>query len=128
MKAVPTPTPAELELLKVLWEHGPASVRTVHRRLERSAEVAHNTVQTLLRIMEKKGLVRHQNEGRTFIYSPCFSRDDSAARFLERVFDGAATELVSSLLRSEKISAQELEAMHAMIGEARRQRAAGGKR
>ena len=110
--------------MKVLWELGPSSVRTVHRYLYRKEDLAYNTVQTLLRIMEKKGLVDHQPEGRTFIYTPRFSRDESAARFVDRVFDGAADQMVLSLLRSERISPAELERMHALIAAARRQRRA----
>jgi BlaI family transcriptional regulator, penicillinase repressor len=119
---LPTPTGRELEILKVLWDHGPASVRTVFERLEVDKDLAYNTVQTLLRIMEEKGLVTHRAQGRTFVYTPCFSRDDSTARFLDRVFDGAAEELVQSLLRSEKLSAAELDRLHGLIAEARRKR------
>ena len=122
MAELPSPTGRELEILKVLWDHGPASVRGVFERLQVDKDLAYNTVQTLLRIMEDKGLVRHHAEGRTFVYTPCFSRDDSAARFLDRVFDGAAEELVQSLLRSEKLSAAELERLHSLIAQARRQR------
>ena len=123
MADLPTPTGREMEILKVLWEHGPASVRTVYRHLARSSDkdLAYNTVQTLLRIMEeRKGLVRHHVEGRSFIYTPCYSRDESAVRFLDRVFDGAAGELVQSLLRSERISSEELGRMQKLIAEARR--------
>jgi predicted transcriptional regulator len=123
MAELPTPTGRELEILKVLWERGPCSVRTVYQHLARSSarDLAYNTVQTLLRIMEdKKGLVRHHVEGRSFIYTPCYSRDESAWRFLDRVFDGAAGELVQSLLRAERIPADELERMQKMIIEARR--------
>jgi predicted transcriptional regulator len=116
---IPTPTPRELEILKVLWERGAASVRNVHRALPRSDDLAYNTVQTLLRIMDEKGLVVHRVEGRTFIYSPKFTRDESALRFLDRVFDGAAGDLILSLLRSEKIKPSELERMQRMIAEAR---------
>jgi BlaI family penicillinase repressor len=119
---LPTPTGRELEILKVLWEHGPSSVRGVSEKLEVNKDLAYNTVQTLLRIMEEKGLVKHKVDGRTFVYIPCYTRDDSAARFLERVFDGSADELVQSLLRSENISAEELDRLHALIAEARRQR------
>jgi BlaI family transcriptional regulator, penicillinase repressor len=123
---MPTPTAREMEILKVLWEHGPCSVREVHRHLSRQGEVAYNTVQTLLRIMEMpKRLVEHHVEGRTFIYTACFNRDESTLRFLDRVFDGAASELVLSLLRSERVSAEELEEMQRLIEDARRQQ---GKR
>jgi BlaI family penicillinase repressor len=119
---MPTPTGRELEILKVLWEHGPASVRAVADRLQVNKDLAYNTVQTLLRIMEEKGLVAHQVQGRTFVYSPCYSRDESAARFLDRVFDGAVEELVQSLLRRERISPSELVRLQAMIAEARKKR------
>jgi predicted transcriptional regulator len=118
----PTPTGRELEILKVLWDRGPSSVRTVHRHLAPGEDLAYNTVQTLLRIMEEKGLVGHHVEGRTFIYTAQYSRDENTARFLDRVFDGAASQLVLSLLRSERISPAELERMHAMIAAARGKR------
>lgn len=125
MADMPTPTTRELEILKVLWDTGPASVREVFRRLSVDKDLAYNTVQTLLRIMEEKGLVTHDVEGRTFVYSPCYSRDESVVRFLDRVFDGAADQLVQSLLRSEKIAPAELDRLQEMITEARRKR---GKR
>jgi BlaI family penicillinase repressor len=117
-----TPTGRELEILKILWEDGPSSVRAVYERLAaaQKEELHYNTVQTLLRLMEIKGLVAHGVEKRTFIYTASYSRDDSAAGFLDRVFDGAADELVQSLLRAERIAPEELERLHALIAEARR--------
>ena len=130
MEELRTPTPREIAILKVLWEHGPCSVKDVHRILlddERDKDLAYNTVQTMLRIMEepKKGLVTHTVDGRTFIYSANYSRDESAVRFLDRVFDGAADQLVLSLLRSERVPPQELERMQAMIEHARRRKTQG---
>jgi predicted transcriptional regulator len=110
-----------LEILKVLWEAGPSSVRDVHRALAvNQPDLAYNTVQTLLRIMEEKGLVRHDLDKRMFIYTANFTRDESTSRFLERVFDGAASQLVQSLLRTERISAEELDRMQSLIAAARR--------
>jgi BlaI family transcriptional regulator, penicillinase repressor len=125
----PTPTGREQDILKVLWEDGPCSVRAVFHRLAAAQEkdLAYNTVQTLLRLMEDKGLVTHHVEGRTFIYTPDYSREDSAAGFLDRVFDGAADELVQSLLRAEKISPKELERLHTLIAQARRTTKRGDK-
>ena len=74
----------------------------------------------MLRLMEGKGLVGHEVAGRTFIYTARFTRDESTVRFLDRVFDGAAAQLVQSLLRSERVSAEELDRMQALIDEARR--------
>ncbi len=126
MKDLPAPTGRELEILKVLWECGPSSVRVVYRQLleqqPEGEDLAYNTVQTLLRIMETKGLVTHAQEGRAFVYSARYSRDQSAARFLDRVFDGAASQLVASLLQAERISPEELERMQALIADARRKR------
>ena len=123
MEDTPTPTGRELEILKVLWEHGPCSVRTVYHELAQAQDkdLAYNTVQTLLRLMEEKQLVTHTVQGRTFVYTARYSRDDSAVRFLDRVFDGAADQLVQSLLRSERISPEELERLREMIDRARRQ-------
>ncbi|MBL8867289.1 MAG: BlaI/MecI/CopY family transcriptional regulator [Gemmataceae bacterium] len=120
MDELPTPTARELEILKVLWESGPKSVSEVHRLLktadERQPHI--NTVQTLLRLMETKGLVEHTSEGRTFVYAPLFSREESAARYLDRVFDGAASQLVLSLLKAERIPPEELEQMRKLINSA----------
>lgn len=133
VEEVRSPTPREMAILKLLWEHGPISVRDAHRLLlqdERiGKELAYNTVQTMLRIMEEKGLVAHRVEGRTFIYSANYSRDESARTFLDRVFDGAASQLVLSLLRTEQIPGEELDRMQALIADARRQRrvAEGGR-
>lgn len=122
MNQPPAPTPGELEILKVLWDFGPSSVRNVFEKLAHRKEVHYNTVQTLLRLMETKQLVRHHTEGRTFVYTPCYTRDDSTAGFLDRVFDGAASELVQSLLRTEQISSAELDQLEKMIADARRQK------
>ena len=126
MNDLPTPTPRELEILKVLWECGASSVKDVHRALVATEpELAYNTVQTMLRLMEeRKQLVTHRVEGRTFIYSPCWSRDESAARFLDRVFDGALDELVLSLLRTERVSPEELDRIQELITNARRRKSA----
>lgn len=121
-----TPTPRETAILKMLWELGPSSVRDVHRSLMQDEsigkELAYNTVQTLMRIMEDKGLIDHHLDGRSFIYTAQFSRDESARRFLDRVFDGAASQFVSCLLRAESIPNDELNRMQAMIAKAQRDR------
>lgn len=122
MSELPTPTSREMEILKVLWEHGAKSVSDVHRLLRTAdGKQQHlNTVQTLLRLMETKGLVSHRTEGRSFIYEPLFSREETAARFLDRVFDGAASQLVMSLVKAERISPEEQEKIRALISAAKK--------
>jgi predicted transcriptional regulator len=118
------PSERELEILKVLWELGSASVREVHERLCPHGESAFNTVQTLLRIMEEKGLVDHQAEGRTFIYSPRYSRERVTSRFLHKVFDGALDQLVLSVLQAKDVSPEELKELERLIARARREKQA----
>ena len=119
-----SPSERELEILKALWELGSGSVREVHQHLCPNQELAFNTVQTTLRIMEDKGLVAHRSEGRTFIYAPRHSRDQVTARFLHRVFDGAVDQLVLSLLQAEDTSPDELKELERLIARARREKQA----
>ncbi len=114
-----TPSGRELEILKVLWELGDASVRQVHERLCPNGELAFNTVQTLLRIMDEKGLVKHRPKGRTFIYSANYTRERAAARFLKHVFDGAMDQCVLTLLKSGPVSSRELDELEQIITKAR---------
>jgi BlaI family transcriptional regulator, penicillinase repressor len=122
------PSPRELDILKALWALGSGSVREVHERMCPDGERAFNTVQTLLRIMEDKGLIRHRSEGRTFIYEPIYSRDRVTARLLHRVFDGAIDEAVLSLLQAKDATEEELRALERMIAEARKRKASQNKR
>ena len=120
-------TDRELEIMKILWARSKASVREVQEDLNRDAgPVAYSTVQTLLNIMEdKKGLVRHVVEGRTFIYFPKKSSErtirELTRRFVDRVFDGALDRVMVALLASKPPSAEDLDRLRAMIDEAQRQ-------
>jgi BlaI family transcriptional regulator, penicillinase repressor len=117
-----TPSGREMEILKVLWELGPASVREVCRRLCPNNELAFNTVQTLLRIMDDKGLVSHKKRGRTFIYTPRYSRQRAASRFLHHVFDGAIDQLVLSMLDTADPDPEELKRLERIVTDARRRK------
>jgi BlaI family penicillinase repressor len=116
------PSPRELEVLKALWELGSGSVRAVHERMCPGGELAFNTVQTLLRIMEDKGLVTHRAEGRAFIYEPTYSRDRVTSRLLHKVFDGALDQAVLSLLQAKDASLDELRELERLIAKARREK------
>ena len=117
-------TDRELEIMKVLWARGQASVREVQEDLNRSAgPVAYSTVQTLLNIMEdKKGLVRHVVEGRTFVYIPKKSSErtirELTKRFVDRVFDGALDRVMVALLDSKSPTPEELDRLRTMIDHA----------
>ena len=116
------PSPRELDVLKALWELGAGSVREVHEKMCPAGELAFNTVQTMLRIMDEKGLVRHAARGRTFVYSPAYSREQETARFLDKVFDGAMDQFVASLLKSRRPSPRELQQLREVLRDARRGR------
>ena len=121
--ATQTPTERELEILKILWDRGEATVRAVYEEMSRHAPIVQNTVQAFLRTMEEKGLVRHRLEGRTFIYQPVHRPQDTkqklVSRVLHRVFDGAIDQLVQSALSLGRPSDQELDRLEALIREAK---------
>ena len=117
------PSPRELDVLKALWGLGSGSVREVHERMCPDGELAFNTIQTLLRIMEDKGLIRHRAQGRTFIYEPIYNRDRVTARILHRVFDGALDQAVLSLLQAKDASEAELRDLERLIALARKRKA-----
>ena len=117
-----SPSGRELEILKILWELGQGTVREVHRRMCPNNELAFNTVQTLLRIMDEKGLVRHELRGRTFVYMPTHTRDRETSRLLDKVFDGALDQFVVSLLKSRPVSTSELKQLERIIADARRRK------
>ena len=122
-----SPSERELDVLKVLWELGSGSVREVHDRLGPQLQLAFNTVQTLLRIMEEKGLVAHRAEGRTFVYSPRHSRERVASRFLNKVFDGALDQFVLTILRAKDADADELRELERLIARTRQDKQARRK-
>ena len=130
MRRVQMVTDRELEILKILWARGRASVREVQEDLNKGpVPVAYSTVQTLLNIMEeKKGLVRHVVEGRTFIYIPKKSSDrtirELTKRFVDRVFDGCLDRVMVALLDSKTPSPAEFDRLRAMIDQAQRRTAA----
>ena len=124
MTPEPTPTERELEILKILWQTGEATVREVHEQISRYLPMVQNTVQSFLRTMEEKGLVRHRVEGRTFIYKAVLPRDKTnqrlVSRLLQRAFDGAVDQLVQSVLSLKQATPEELAKLEALIAHARK--------
>ncbi|MGE0759945.1 MAG: BlaI/MecI/CopY family transcriptional regulator [Pirellulaceae bacterium] len=121
--AGPQPTDRELEILKVLWDRGEATVREVYEEMRLTAPIVQNTVQAFLRTMEDKGLVRHRLDGRTFIYQPVSQRPETSRQMvsglLQRVFDGAVDQLVHSALSLRQPTHEELDRLQALIKDAR---------
>jgi BlaI family penicillinase repressor len=123
------PSERELDVLKVLWEIRSGTVRDVHEHLSPDLGLAFNTIQTVLRNMEDKGLVGHRAEGRTFTYFPKHTREQVTSRFLTKVFDGALDQFVLSMLRAADAGAEELRELEKLIAQARSEKRSkkGGK-
>ncbi len=126
------PTERELEALKVLWEHGEATVREICDQMNDAGEsLAYTTVLSLLQVMEQKGLVSHRRQGKAYVYLPCIEREKTlrglAAGFLERVFDGSLDEYLVHALGSRNVSKSELEQLETMLASARDQKKSSHK-
>ena len=110
-------TGREADLMGVLWESGPSTVAEVRERL--TDDLAYTTVLTILRTLESKGYVAHEEEGRAHRYVPRIARDDarrSALRDLSRkLFKGSASLLLTHLVADEKLSAAELRRIRALL-------------
>lgn len=117
-----SPSERELDVLKVLWELGEAKVRDVHAAMCAQQQTAFTTVQTLLRIMAEKGLVKQRAVGRTLFYSARHTREQVSSRFLDRVFDGALDKLVLNMLQAEDVSPAEMRELERLIAKTRRKK------
>ena len=114
-------TEVELELMTSLWQAGEATVREVMELLPRSRALAYTSVSTILRILEKKKLVRTRKDGKAHIYMPTVSKSEYEARSLrnlvEKVFDGTPSAMVMRLLDDEGLTADELREIQARLKE-----------
>jgi predicted transcriptional regulator len=113
------PTDGELEILRVLWQSGPAPLGQVCATLRRQRQVAPTTVATMLQIMLGKGLVKRARGPRGFQWSAKVSQEAAASRLLRKVldsvFDGSAQRLVMHLLDKGKLSARDCEEIRRLL-------------
>src|SRR5262245_60154047 len=119
-----SPSERELDVLKVLWELVTSRVRDVHQAMCGHQKCAFTTVQTLLRIMADKGLVKQRSDGRALLYSPVYTREQLSSRFLHRVFNGALDKLVLNMLTAEDLSPDQMRELERLIAKARRDKQA----
>lgn len=120
------PTRSELRILNALWDLGQGTVDDVTRHPSFAHRPNYKTTQTLLRIMEQKGLVRHLIRGRVFLFMPCVTREEvgkvSVRRLLEQNFGGSPAELLVNLLESAPVDELELEELESLIRRYRMQK------
>ncbi len=117
MPDTPQPTPAELDLLRVLWQRGPSTVRDLHAAVER--DVGYTTVLKLLQIMTEKGLVTRDASARSHVYTAAVSEDDTQRRLvadlLDRAFGGSRLDLVMQALSATPATREELRQIRALL-------------
>ena len=120
------PTRAELRILQVLWERGQATVEEVVSHSRSSPKPNYKTVQTLLRIMEQKGLARHATRGRVFVFEARVTREEvgqlSVRTLMEQNFGGSAAELLVNLLEAGPVEETELDELETLIRNYRQQK------
>ena len=114
----PTLTEVELELMEVLWEKGRATVSDIVGALP-DARLAYSSVLTMMRILEQKGYVEHDKEGRAFIYRPLVDRRQAVQNvisyLLKRFFKGSPELLVVNLLEHEDVGRAEINRLRKLI-------------
>ena len=111
---------AELEVLKALWDHAPATVRQVMNHLhDRGRQVAYTTVLTFLTRLEQKGYVESDKSELAYVYRPAVTRDkvtkSRLETLIEQLYDGAVAPLVLQLVREETFSADEIAELQNLI-------------
>jgi predicted transcriptional regulator len=118
-KPAPALTAVELEMMSVIWRIGPCSVAQVREHLLPERELAYTSVSTMVRILEQKGYVASQKEGRGHLYHAAVSRESYQARslkqFVSAVFDGTPSLLVRSLVDSDSLTSEELEQIRSIL-------------
>jgi predicted transcriptional regulator len=119
-KALPEPTRSELEILQVLWEHGPSTVRFVNDTLnEQKREVQYTSTLKLMQIMAEKGLLTRDASSMKHIYSAAEEEGKTKGLLLERfintMYKGSAGSLMLQLLGNKTVSKKEIEAIKDLI-------------
>jgi predicted transcriptional regulator len=117
------PTEAELEILRVLWERGPSTVRQVHELLVTARETGYTTTLKLMQLIADKGLVTRDESARTHIYTARLSQETTQRQLVndlvDRAFGGSAAELVLRALSTHQTTDEELGEIRKLIDEAR---------
>jgi predicted transcriptional regulator len=112
-------TERELDIMAVLWAHGPATAAEVREQL--ADDLAYNTVLTMLRILEDKGHVGHTEEGRTFRFHPQVDREaagtNAIRRLVDTVFGGSDELLLLHLVRDQKLGRRKLRKLRRLVDE-----------
>ena len=117
-----TLTEAELRLMDVLWQNGPSTVQRVLEALPRKPSLAYNSVLTTIRILEKKGYLKHAKDGRAHVYMPLVEREEASRseirHLVSRFFKNSHEMLVLNILEERGVDAGELKKLRRLLDEA----------
>ena len=113
------PTDSELEILSVLWQQGPSSVRQVNDKINQKKQVGYTTTLKFMQIMLEKGLLEREEKGRMHIYRTAVREVDTQKqlldRFVETAFGGSAMQLVMQALGKHRTTPEELDELKKLI-------------
>jgi len=119
------PTESELEILRILWDKGKATVREVHEILSTHKEAGYTTTLKLMQIMFEKGLVKRDDSSKTHTYYANVSKENTQQQFMGKMihtlFSGSSTQLVMQALGNHKHSSEELEEIQKLLNELKKQ-------
>jgi len=118
--APPNPTPSELEMLRLLWQSGPATAKQVHQAaMEARPDMNYATVLRLLQVMHTKGLLTRDESQRAHVYAPAQEQDSLQTNLLkeliQKAFSGSGKALVLAALRGGHVSKKEREEIQALL-------------
>jgi BlaI family transcriptional regulator, penicillinase repressor len=120
------PTDQELEILKVVWQRGHATVREVYRDLAEQRKIAYTTVLTMMGILEQKGHLKKTAGERAYVYTPTKPQQQvvrsMVREFVHRVFDGSARPLLVHLFEDPETNAEELAELEELFKERRKKK------
>lgn len=117
-------TELENEVMQAVWESGPSSVEAVHQKVSRKRALKEATIRTLLRRLEQKGYLRHEEDGRAYVYHAMEPARSLAARAVRQIIDrfcqGSVEELVSGMVEARVLSKGELDRLEDFVKSQRR--------
>ena len=118
-KQSPTLTEAELRIMNVLWPRGSGTVQQVLEALQDKTELAYNSVLTTVRVLEKKGYVKHVKDGRAHVYVPVIERQEASRseirHLVNRFFKDSHEQLVLNILEDRGLDPEELKRLRQML-------------
>ncbi len=116
-------TEVELRLMEIVWASGPATVAQIVEAIPADERPAYNTVQTMMKILERKGYVTHRAEGRAFVYESVVDRDAAArtalSHVMQRFFGGSPRALALNLIEGDQLTEDELDELERTIKRAK---------